>query len=404
MDKVITVVTQQELAQKLYLARRASGMSQEEVADVLSVSRPTISQIETGRRGVSSLEMAKLAKLYGRSLSSFFEEDFERREDPLIILFRATTLQPEDQQVIKDFEQLCRTYADLEKLLELDNEVLLPDYSEIGEPRNKMEAIHQGEQVASSERHRLGIGDDPIRDVFELLDSQRVRLFVRPLQDTGISGIFLYDHSIGPCMLINGAEHRNRLAFNAAHEYAHVLLDRKLQAHASTASRFLGETDPRGELLEVRANSFAAAFLLPKDGILRFLWDRGKVYRHRHALDVVDILSLQRAFGVSYQAALYRLQNLNWLERSKREELARHSPDRLARVLGLLNEDEIVQEGRPVQNYSPRYIYLVLEAYRQEKISLGKLAELLSIGITEARELVWDLELDTETKSIDQEV
>src|SRR6266436_4671490 len=128
MDKVITVVTQQELAQKLYLARRASGMSQEEVADVLSVSRPTISQIETGRRGVSSLEIAKLD---GCSLSSFFEEDFERREDPLIILFRATTLQPEDQQVIKDFEQLCRTYADLEKLLELDNEVLLPDYSEI---------------------------------------------------------------------------------------------------------------------------------------------------------------------------------------------------------------------------------------------------------------------------------
>jgi Zn-dependent peptidase ImmA (M78 family)/DNA-binding XRE family transcriptional regulator len=393
------MVTQQELAQKLYIARRASGMSQEEVADLIGVSRPTISQIEAGKRGISSLEMAKLAKLYGRSLASFFED--VEQEDPLIMLFRATSLRPEDQQVIKDFEQLCRTYADLENLLELNNEVLLPDYSEIGEPRNKMEAIHQGEQVASSERHRLGIGDDPIRDVFELFDTQGVRLFVRPLQDTSISGIFLYNRNIGPCMLINGAEHHNRLAFNAAHEYAHVLLDRKLQAHASTASRFLGDTDSHGELLEIRANSFAAAFLLPKDGILQFLLNRGKIYQHRDALDVVDILSLQRAFGVSYQAALYRLQNLNWLSRSKREEMAHHSPHRLAQALGLLNEDEIVQEDRPVQNYSPRYIYLVLEAYRREKISLGKLAELLSIDILEARELVWDLEMNAETRSID---
>lgn len=392
------MVTQQELAQKLYQARRAAAMSQEEVADQLAVSRPTISQIEAGKRGVSSIEMAKLAKLYRRSLSSFFE-DIEREEDPLVILFRATTLRPEDQQAIKDFKQLCRTYADLEGLLELDHEVLLPDYSEIGEPHNKMEAIHQGEQVASSERRRLGIGDDPIRDILELLDSQGVRLFVRPLQDSSISGIFLYDRSIGPCVLINGVEHHNRLAFNAAHEYAHVLLDRRLQAHASTASGLLGEIDARGELLEVRANSFAAAFLLPEDGILRFLWDRGKVYRHRDALDIVDILSLQRAFGVSYQATLYRLQNLNWLERSKREKLAHHSPDRLARALGLLKEDETVQENKPVQNYSPRYIYLVLEAYRHEKISLGKLAELLSIGITEARELVWELEIDPKSGS-----
>ncbi len=78
-------------------------------------------------------------------------------------------------------------------------------------------------------------------------------------------------------------------------------------------------------------------------------------------------------------------------------------PRRLAQAFGLVNEDEIVHEDRPVQNYSPRYIYLVLEAYRREKISLGKLAELLSIEIAEARELVWDLEMDSKEELLSED-
>lgn len=382
------------MGKRLRSARVNLGMNQEDAASELGVLRPTISQIEAGKRGVSGLELARLAKLYHRPLSSFFEEEATGElEDSFTVLLRAAQLEPSDQEVVREFEGLCRNYSVLEDVLNVEREVALPEYGEDYGPRDKWNAIRQGEQVAAEERRRLGIGDDPIRDVPELLDSQGIRLFIRPLHEGGISGLFLYDRKIGPCILINGAEHPNRLPFNVAHEYAHVLLDRNLGARVSSASRMLSIHDQQEELVEVRANSFAAAFLMPTAGIERFLSDRGKARGNRHSIGVVDVLLLQRGFGVNYQAALYRLQNLGWLDKDEREALEEHRPDVLARQLGL-EEDAAPKQERlsGIGGYPVGYIYLVLKAYQEGRISLGRLSELLDLTLEDARELVWDLD------------
>lgn len=386
-------INQMELARRLRLARTGVGLSQDAVAAELKVPRPTISQIEAGRRGVSSLELMKLAKLYRRPLSAFFEDDFDLNysEDPLTVLYRATALRSEDRAVVAGFEVMCRNYSYLEELLGLAGEIPLPDFSNFGEPRNKIEAIRQGEQVASEERRRLGIGDDPIRNVFELLESQGIRVFVRELHESSISGLFMYGRTIGPCILINGKEHRNRLAFNAAHEYAHVLLDRKLQARASSTTQQIGHPEEDNEFLEVRANSFAAAFLLPASGIERFLWDRGMTRRTKSSLQVVHVLYLQRAFGVSYQAALYRLQNLGWLTRAQREELAKYHPDKLGQELGIHDDGD-----KYLAVYPLRYVYLALEAHRQAKITVEKLADFIGKSLPETKQLVKKLRVGSE--------
>jgi Zn-dependent peptidase ImmA (M78 family)/DNA-binding XRE family transcriptional regulator len=389
--------TQKELARRLRLARANAGINQHVVASELGLPRPTISQIEAGKRGVSSIELVKLAKLYGRPMESFFEENFDQAttDDPFTVLYRAVKLEPKDREVVEQFEQLCRSYRELENLFDLQSEIALPDYSVYGEPRNKIEAIRQGEQVASEERRRLGIGDDPIRNVFELVESQGVKLFVKQLYGSGISGLFMYDRRIGPCILINGMDHRNRLSFNAAHEYAHVLLDRKLTARISTTSQQIGEPDSpqrlgtgkHEEFLEVRANSFAAAFLMPAAGIERFLWDRGMTRRTKNSLDVVHVIYLQYSFGVSYAAALYRLQNLGWIDQARRAELAQFRTEDMARALGLQHKEENLESGP----YPMRYVYLTLEAFRQNKIGIEKVAKLLNKKLLEAQKLVKNL-------------
>lgn len=384
------MVTQAELARRLRLARLNVGLSQDEVATELGVARPTVSQIEASKRSVSSIELARLAKLYRRPLASFFDENFEEdlSEDPLTVLFRAVEVKKEDLGVVEEFEDFCRAYRDLEELLGLEGESdPLPDYGGIGEPSNKLQAIRQGERVADEERRRLGLGDDPIRDVFELLEGQGVRLFARPLRESGVSGLFLYDRKIGPCILVNRTDRPGRLSFDAAHEYAHVLMDRRLRAHATPS----GRPEEHEELLEVRANVFAAAFLMPAEGIERFLWDLGMSRGDRHEIDVVDVLYLQRTFGVSYQATLYRLQNLGWLDKGKRKELGEHQPEILARAWGLEEEHQPNLDRFEEAGYPLRYMYLALEAHQRDKISLGKLAELLRMDLEEARELVWDL-------------
>ena len=69
-----------------------------------------------------------------------------------------------------------------------------------------------------------------------------------------------------------------RKRFSYAHEYAHAILDRNMNAIVST-------NDNSHELIEKRANAFAAAFLMPQAGVHWFLGllDKGGASRrHLH--------------------------------------------------------------------------------------------------------------------------
>jgi len=52
------------LADRLRSAREMAGLSQAQVARILHMHRPTISEIEAGRRKVSADELRRLADLY----------------------------------------------------------------------------------------------------------------------------------------------------------------------------------------------------------------------------------------------------------------------------------------------------------------------------------------------------
>ena len=54
-----------ELAGRLKLAREQAGLSQGQVAKLVGLHRPSISELEAGRRKVSAEELAKFAEIYG---------------------------------------------------------------------------------------------------------------------------------------------------------------------------------------------------------------------------------------------------------------------------------------------------------------------------------------------------
>ena len=58
---------------RLREARKAAGMSQEDVAAALGVPQKYISRIETGERRIDPLELQELADLYGKPLPFFLE-------------------------------------------------------------------------------------------------------------------------------------------------------------------------------------------------------------------------------------------------------------------------------------------------------------------------------------------
>lgn len=63
-----SISKKESIASRLALARKFAGLSQAQVAKILKLHRPSISEIEAGRRNVSAEELAKLADIYKVSL------------------------------------------------------------------------------------------------------------------------------------------------------------------------------------------------------------------------------------------------------------------------------------------------------------------------------------------------
>ncbi len=93
-DKAATIPT------RLRAAREAAGLSQGQVAKMMNMHRPTISEMEAGNRRITADELAKLADLYDTKLSWLLGDSPERAatDDPKLQLAarELSKLKPDD--------------------------------------------------------------------------------------------------------------------------------------------------------------------------------------------------------------------------------------------------------------------------------------------------------------------
>ena len=98
---------QKLLGDRLKEARQYLGLSQEEVANHIDVSRSAISMIESNKRSVKTDELIKFSQLYQRSIEYFTDgEIIKIDEDKMTLLARDfKNLSEPDQQELIQFAQ-----------------------------------------------------------------------------------------------------------------------------------------------------------------------------------------------------------------------------------------------------------------------------------------------------------
>jgi Zn-dependent peptidase ImmA (M78 family)/DNA-binding XRE family transcriptional regulator len=367
-------------------------MTQDSVAKAIGMSRPTVVQIEQGNRPVSSIELQKLAVLFGRDLRDFFREEFDA-EAAIVALFRAEKDAPDHDEVVNRLREcmaLGRELTNLEQLLGIARDLAGVAQYPLPNANKKWDAIQQGERIADEERRRLGMGTAPAPEMEEVLETQGVRTAVVDLP-SDVSGLTISDGQVGLFIVANAVHHIVRRRFSFAHEYAHVLVDRERSGLISRSSQ-------KNDLIEIRANAFAAAFLMPREGVRQFVANLGKgrpsrgyadvfdeaepisvearAEPHSQDLQLYDVVQLAHHFGVSRLGALYRLQNLRLITEA---ELARMKADddankgrELAILLGLPDPDHEAARNE----FRHRFLGLGLEAFRRHLITRTKLVEL----------------------------
>ncbi len=391
-----------ELGRRLKKAREAAGLTQEDVADQLGISRGALAQFEAGAKAPNSLHLVRLAEIYRRELGELLAEEFdEAGRDPLTALFRADLQLASDSErasAVAECARLCREYTNLETLLGVDQDRVYDVNYNTPLMRTRWDAIRQGERLAELERARLRLGEDPLTNLAEVLEAQGVRFIEMSLSDA-ISGLFLSDTRYGPSIIVNEDHPPRRRLFSCAHEYCHVLVDRGRGGLVSRAEN-------REELFEVRANAFAAAFLMPETGVRAFVRRLGKGEQsrsqlrafdetavvegqrrreaHSQDIQVYDVAHLAHHFGVSYETALYRLLNLKLLTEEERARLAEQKEAGASIMRFLGPEPDAKAPGH--KPFRHQLVLLAVEALRREVISRAKLRELCALAQVEPGE------------------
>ncbi len=99
--------TRELIRERLRAARERAGLSQGQTAKLMDMHRPTISEIEAGRRRVAADELARFADLYGVSLPwlAGTKEDAPDLSDPrlAVVARELQKLKPDDVERVMQF-------------------------------------------------------------------------------------------------------------------------------------------------------------------------------------------------------------------------------------------------------------------------------------------------------------
>jgi Zn-dependent peptidase ImmA (M78 family)/DNA-binding XRE family transcriptional regulator len=367
------------LGLRLRLARRARKLTQQMVADHLEVTRTTMVAIENGERAVHADHVVRLADLYGRPLNELL-----RVSEPLVDIvtqFHDALLpshaQPGLALAIDELRRLSEDYIELEEMCRAPMPRRDPPTYEVD--RGIAPEV-SADDVASAERNRLGLGDGPLPNLRDVLESDvGLRIFGVDMPES-IAALCVYTDRIGGCCAINALHSADRQRWSLASAYARVLTDRR-QAHVIASA-----AGGRDTLADGFMAAFASAFLMPAAGLSRHV---SAARRARGSdLNTFDIMHLQRLYGVPFEPLVHTLRLRGLL--AGRE---RHSPLVDAPVSEIAPRTLAEPSSSPASTGLPwRYQLLAVQALQSDAITFGQFARLVRCDLIEARDLLAEIQ------------
>lgn len=96
-------IEKNNMAKKIKETRQYIGLTQQQVADSLSIPRSAISDIETGKRKLTAEELKKIANLFRHPVNHFLGEETEIAEDVAVLARTAESLSENDRKELLRF-------------------------------------------------------------------------------------------------------------------------------------------------------------------------------------------------------------------------------------------------------------------------------------------------------------
>lgn len=340
------------IAYRVKNARKLKGLTLQEVADELGVSKQMISKYENGKSIPNSTNLLKLSRLFNLKIDYFFNA--LRIEIGEVNFRKKSSFSKKKQDSIKE-----KIKIDLENYLWLEDNLSI-DYNFKNSIKDfKIKSIEDIEKATLVLRNEWEIGIDPIHNIIQLLEDKEIKVIEIFDVDDKFDGLATYVNDKYPVIVVNGNFPVERKRFTLLHELGHLLLN-------------LPDCDMNME--ENYCNKFASEFLLPKEIVIKEFGGK------RTHITLNELIVTQKKYGMSIPAIIYRLVDAKILSKDRQTQFYK----KMNFNPSLKKEINTSRFETPENSY--RYERLVYRALAQENISISKASSLLNLSVEEVKE------------------
>lgn len=338
------------IGERIRRARKAAGQSLRALAEEAGISHTTLNKYEHGDQVPGSRQLAALARALGVRTEYLLRPTSVERGP---VEYRASRLPARVRDRIHSnvLDQLERWH----ELLDLFPTEVVPQFTLPSGLPNEINDYDSLEAVADRVRSAWRLGEDPVPDLIDALESQGILVVQTELEEahhfSGLSAT-AGEGLARPVIVVDAGWPGDRQRFTLAHELGHLVLQGRLAPDID---------------VEKACNRFAGAFLLPARAA------RQALGAHRQTLEPQELGLLKAEYGLSMQSCLFRALQAGIIPRSVQQTLFREFSRRGWRK----------QEPGPAlpRERTVRFRQLVYHALAEDFIGESKAAELLNLSV-----------------------
>jgi len=330
------------------LARESRGVTQQELADKLSVSQGWLSRVEGGMRGINDADLKKLSTVLGYPPTFFFQD--EKVYGPSISeMFNRKRQNIPNKILNAVYAQVSIRTMNIRKLLRGVNigkvnirQIDLADFDD--KPKEIARIVRAGWQLPKG----------PVQNLVDVIESQRGLVIPFDFRTNRIDAMSHWQSDMPPLFFVNTYSPTDRLRFTLCHEVGHIIMHQE-------------SIYPN---MESQADEFASEFLMPESEIRPYLRD----------LSLEKLATLKQYWKVSMAALLKRASDLS--EITTRQ--ARNLWTQMSKAGYRLREPVEVD----LQKEPPNLLNEIIITYIADmKYTAKELAELLCLTEGEVRDI-----------------
>jgi Zn-dependent peptidase ImmA (M78 family)/transcriptional regulator with XRE-family HTH domain len=355
MYEVIVAADPNALAARVRQAIVASGMSQQALAKHIGMDPTALSKVLTGKRRLSSLELALIADATAVRVDELL--DPARHAGPHV----AARTQRDKSPAVDEALRRVDDFLEIDALL-CDLGLSAP-VSSLPAPVIDGTYREQAIELARSVRELAGIGDGYIEELASFCENRLgVDVAVESLPP-GLDGLSVSRGNYR-LALVSSAIPATRQRYTLAHEIGHLAAD-------DTQDVMIDEDLFGDAEQEKRANVFASSFLMPESSLRRAMGTAGLV-----EASIGDMLA---NYKVSLDALAWQLFSLRLVDKAGRERVRQLSSRKLSLLAGHAAEYQRQLQDHGQRRLPSGLLRRAIEAYNKGGIGVRVLARLAEI-------------------------